>query len=250
LLIDCDFPVANYPLIIQQAYETGAEVVLYSHGAPVITAWDGIWKPGPLTRFYLAQSHGQKWVMETYGYSKPIKVIGWHFCEQREFQPCDDVKNILYAPEHPHSNGYMLAEARELTEKVYKDLLDMPFDVIRHEGPVSLDESIKAIDKTDLVVTYPGTFAALAIARGKPVVMYAQNICPHDGYSDVMLKYVKKWDLYRDFMRYHYDISDTTGSITESIIRRAGIIEETDWRNKFIGEQMKPEILLEALKGL
>jgi hypothetical protein len=242
--------VAGYPSIIQAAYEQGAEIVLYSHGAPVITAWDGIWKPGPLTRLYLAQSPGQEWVMKAYNYPKRIKVIGWHYCEQREFQPCEDIKNILFAPEHPHTNGYMLAEARELTEKVYNNLLDMPFDIIRHEGPVTLDESIKTIDGADVVITYPGTFACLAIARGKPVVMYGQNIRPHDGYSDTTLKYVAHWEDYQGCMRYHYDISETDLKATESIIRRAGMVEETDWRNDFIGEQMKPDSLIDAIKGL
>lgn len=249
-MIDFDGPVANYPAIIHHAYEQGAEVVLYSHGAPVITAWDGIWKPGPLTCLYLAQSPGQKWVMEAYGYPKPIKVIGWHYCEQGEFQPCADVKNVLFAPEHPHTNGYMLAEARELTEKVYNDLRGLPFTVTRHEGPVSLDRSLTVIDEADVIVTYPGTFASLAVARGKPTILYAQTIQPHDGYSDATLKYVQHWDAYQGYMRYHYDISETNQQFTESVIRRAAMVEETDWRDKFIGEQMKPETLMEILQKL
>lgn len=249
-MIDFDGPVANYPLIIQNAYEQGAEIVLYSHGAPVITAWDGIWKAGPLTRLYLAQSPGQEWVMKAYNYPKRIQVIGWHYCEQREFVPNADVKKVLFAPEHPHSNGYMLAEARKLTEKVYSDLCSLPFTTMRHEGPVPLDESIQAIDNTDLVISYPGTFACLAIARGKPVVMYGQNIKPHDGYTDASLKYVTHWDAYQSYMRYHYDISETDTMATESIIRRAAMVEETDWRNRFIGEQLKAEVLFNALNRL
>ena len=207
--------------------------------------------------------------MESYKYPKPIKVIGWHYCDQKEFQPCADVKNILFAPEHPHSTGYMLAEARVLNKKVYHDLIDLPFNItVRYinllfmngldersgvkyqRADMTLEGSINAIDEADLIVTYPGTFASLAIARGKPVVMYGQNICPHDGYSDATLRYVHHWEDYQGFMRYHYDISDTTGSITESIIRRASMNEETMWRDKFIGEQMKADTLMDALKGL
>lgn len=248
LLIDGDFPVASYPYTIQHAYEAGAETVLYSHGAPVITAWDGIWRPGPLTRLYLAQSPGQKWVMNTYKYPIKVEVIGWHYCEQRLFQPCNDVKKVLFAPEHPHTNGYMLAEAREITEKINNLLNDLPFDVVRHDGPVPLDISVMAIDQADVVVSYPGTFATLAVARGKPVVMYGQDICPHDGYSDEMLKYVKHWDDYRDYMRYPYDISHVNARAAESIIRNAAINEAVDWKLKFVGHSIDPENLVKVLK--
>src|SRR4030042_2424453 len=74
LLIDFDGPVSPYPEMIHQAYEQCAEIILYSHGAPVITAWDGIWKPNTIIRKYLAQSPGQKGVMEAYNYPKPIQV--------------------------------------------------------------------------------------------------------------------------------------------------------------------------------
>jgi hypothetical protein len=144
----------------------------------------------------------------------------------------------------------MLNEARELTERIYSELLELPFNINRHDGPVSISESIKVIDTTDLVISYPGTFASLAIARGKPVVMYGQGIKPHDGYSDGTLKYVQHWSAYYDYMRYHYDISDTDPEVTESIIRRAALVEESDWRSRYIGEQMQPEVLMEALNSL
>jgi hypothetical protein len=106
------------------------------------------------------------------------------------------------------------------------------------------------IDEADVIVTYPGTFASLAVARGKPTILYAQTIQPHDGYSDATLKYVQHWDAYQGYMRYHYDISETNQQFTESVIRRAAMVEKTDWRDKFIGEQMKPETLMEILQKL
>ena len=81
LLIDFDGPVAHYPKRIERAYEEGADVYLYSHGGHPITAWDGVWTPSDKIAGYLAQTPGQKAVMEAYGYPHPIRVIGWHYSE-------------------------------------------------------------------------------------------------------------------------------------------------------------------------
>ena len=118
------------------------------------------------------------------------------------------------------------------------------------QANLDMDGSIKAIDEAEVVVTYPGTFATLAVSRGKPVVVYGQDICPHDGYSDKMMKYVKHWDDYREFMRYPYDISNKSHKAVEGIIRHAAVNEAVEWRNRFIGEQMKANVLVDTLRAL
>src|SRR5512137_3138251 len=133
LLIDCDFTVGHYPKTIEKAYQNGAEIVLYSHGAPVIVVWDSVWNPLPYTRAYLAQSPGQKWVMESYGYKPPVHVIGWHFCPQFPFEPVEKLSKILFAPWHPHGNGWLNPEPMEMNAKVYEALLKMPYELtVRH----------------------------------------------------------------------------------------------------------------------
>jgi len=94
-LVDFDGPVAHYPKIIERAYQEGAEIYLYSHGAMPLTCWDGIWTPGGYTRGYLAQTPGQKQVMAAYDYPIPIHVIGWHYCEQAPFQETEG-KRVLF----------------------------------------------------------------------------------------------------------------------------------------------------------
>lgn len=272
LLVDFDGPVAHYPKTIEKAYSEGALIAMYSHGAMPLHGWDGIWEPNERVSVHLVMTPGQQEVMRRYGYPIRTEVIGWHYCEQRKFEPIEDVwsKRVLFAPWHPHGNGWMLGEARALNTKVYSLLRDMPVALtVRHvrtlfqngleeavgveyqPSDMTLESAVKAIDAADLVVSH-GTFAYLAVARGKPVVFYGQNIRPHDGYSDEMLRYALKWDLYRDYMRYPYDISDTKPKATWNILQQAGKVEASEWRSKFIGYEFDPVgfvKLLERLKG-
>ena len=260
LLIDCDFTVGHYPKTIEKAYQGGAEIVLYSHGAPVVVVWDSVWEPMQYTKAYLAQSPGQKWVMESYGYPVPITVVGWHFCPQLPFKPVDKLSKVLFAPWHPHGNGWMNPEEMELNAKVYEALRKMPYEltvrlvhtaeqnglylddgVIGQQSNLTLEGAIQAIDEAELIVSNLGTFACLAVARGKPVVVYGQDITPHDGFSFSGINYVKHWKEYRDYMRYPYGIAD---------IEHASKNEASDWRAKFIGDPLNADALMTALKGV
>lgn len=254
LLIDHDLPVANYRKTVERAYSEGSHVVLYSHGAPVITSWDGIWEPSDYVSGYVAQSPGQKHVMEQYNYPYPIDVIGWHYCAIKPFKPTT-IKTVLFAPWHPHSDGWMIPEGKRLNTSVYSRLMEMPYKLyvrhvraIEHNGiemrggveyqhsDMSIAGAVKAIDAVDMVVTNMGTLACLAVARGKPLVVFGQDICPHDGYSPISLRYVNNWDLYRDYLRYPYDISASKPKATQNIIEQAAQNEAAEWREKFIGQ--------------
>lgn len=275
LLIDVDFPVSHYPRIIEKAYSEGARVVLYSHGAPVITAWDGIWEPSDYVSKYFAQSPGQKHIMEQYSYPYPIDVIGWHYCKTKPFKEADKIETILFAPWHPHSDGWLMPQARRLNTQVYAQLVDMQLDMpykllVRHVRTVaqnglaqndsveyqysdmSIEGAVKAIDSVDVIVTNMGTLACLAVARGKPLVVYGQDICPHDGYNIETLRYVNNWDLYKDYLRYPFDISDKKPRATQNIIKMAAGVEAHGWREKFIGDAFDPArfvALMEAVNA-
>jgi len=268
LLIDFDGGIAHYPIVIERAYESGALIYMYSHGAMPITAWDGVVKPSPLINGYLAQSPGQKWVMEAYGYPHPVHVIGWHYCQQQPFSPPSEPKKLLFAPWHPHGDGWMLPEGKALNTELFDNLIQLRFDLtcriifgmeangLRDVPGVSwqmsdrkITSSIEAIKAADVVVAY-GTFAYLAIALGKPTVMYGQGICPQDGYSPETLKYVKSWDKYRDYMRYPYDADGLGPYGVNDVIHRACKTEAADWRERFIGEQFTPSGFVTLLERL
>lgn len=270
LLIDFDAAVPYYTKKIEAAYQQGAEIALYSHGAPVITAYDRVWEPDPRVRVYLAQSQGQKEVMQAYGYPHPIEVIGWHYCKTKPFKPVSEIKNILFAPWHPHSDGYMQPAQKQANTEVYDKLSQMPYKLtVMHIGDLRYNglreeqhityirskminqHSVSEIDKADVVVAnYVGTFGALAVARGKPTVIYGQNIRPHDGYCDADITYVKNWDKYRDLLFYPHDISELKPKATQNMIQYAARHEAKEWREKFIGDPLDEVKLYEILNSL
>jgi len=111
--------------------------------------------------------------------------------------------------------------------------------------------SVEEIDKADVVVAnYVGTFGALAVARGKPTVLYGQNVRPHDGYCDADVTYVKNWDKYRDLLFYPHDISELKPVATQNMIEYAARHEAKEWREKFIGDPLDEEKLYKTLQDL
>lgn len=270
LLIDFDGPIVHYPRTIERAYEEGANVYIYSHGAMPITCWDGVWAPSDRISGYLAQSEGQKWVMETYGYPHPIHVIGWHYSKQRPFKAISptDIKKVLFAPWHPHGDGWILPEGKALNTQIFENLLKMPYEItarIIHsieanglhearrvtfqESNRTIAQSIEAIQEHDLVIAY-GTLAYLAVALGKPTVMYGQDVCPQDGYSLATVRYVKSWDKYREYMRYPYDVSNYAETGMQFVMQQACKFEATEWRERFIGNSFEPAEFVALLERL
>lgn len=270
LLIDFDGDLAHYPRVIEAAYESGATILLYSHGAMPITAWDGVVEPSPKVGAYLAQTPGQKWVMEAYEYPHPVHVIGWHFSEQRRFCAVDRPKRLLFAPWHPHGNGWMLDEGKQKNTALFGNLLELTrrFDVtVRYIHSIeanglwpdaavgwqpsnrTITESIQAIERADVVIGY-GTFAYLAVALGKPTLMYGQDVCPMDGYSPETLKFVKHWERYRDYMRYPYDADNWAPMGLNFVIEKACREEAGEWRERFIGDPFNPSAFCRLVEDL
>lgn len=259
LLIDFDGPIAHYPKTIERAYEQGAEIFLYSHGAMPLTCWDGIWKPSDKIHAFLAQTPGQKRVMEAYNYPHPIHVIGWHYSHLAQFSPTAG-KKVLFAPWHPQGTGWLIPEGREANERVFNLLRQIPGIELRvrfvgrlednnltHENGViyersdkMLESSIDSIENADLVIGY-GTLAYLSVALGKPTVMFGQDCTPYDGYSPETCAYVKHWKDYQHLMYYKHDGDTNDVDKFKSVMERACREEDKEWREEFIGEPFDPQ---------
>lgn len=262
LLIDADANKKQVGLI-KEAVKGGVRVGLYSHGAPVILIWDGIYTAHPDISFYLAQSQGEKEVMQAYGYPHPVHAIGWHYCEQKPFKPVD-VTNILFAPWHPDSRG-LVSEAYHTNSALINKLIRLPYALtVRYAGKIqdnglihddgisyqvsdyTLLSALEAIDKADLIIANCSTFATLAVARGKPVIMYGQDIHVRPDGEGNEIKY-QNWGAYKELLRYRYDAG--IGNI-EDVIFEASQYEDSDWRERFIGKQLNPDALVKLLERL
>ncbi len=263
LLIDHDVTMF-YKNIIERYHAAGSKIVLYPHGATAHLAWDGVWPVDSRVDAYLAQSEGQAEVMRRYGYPNPIYVTGWHWCEQKRFKNKQSERpSVLFAPIHPQNSGFIFSKVRNATRNALDYLYTLKgFDItVRHIGDIAqnklsdysgikfvqghTDNSIEDIDNADLVVSF-GTFAYLAIARGIPTIMYRQDIPYFDGHSEESVKFAAHFYLYRDYIRYPYDVTDEL-DINWVMSQETGIKQ---WKKNFIGEIIDPAKLNEILEDI
>lgn len=260
-LLDTDYPIGAFASYWQAHERRGVPIYLYTHGMDAYIGWDGIWKPRKVAG-YLAMYPGAKEVMRRYGYPYPVEVIGWHYCALKPFQPCGYPKKILFAPWHPHQNGYLFdpfkaynrrihdtlaydyAEA-EITVRHLHRLEDNGIAPAPHVTYVQgkADNTIAEIDAADLVIGC-GTFARLAMARGKPTILFGQNIAPHESFKPGHFQQVASWDKYRDYMRYPYEWDEMPG------VELACEVEPVKYKERFVGEPFNPQKFLSILEGI
>lgn len=245
LLIDHDGP-EWYADIIAAYGRAGIPSLVYPHGATSQVAWDGIYPVSNDVLGYLAFSEGHAEVMRRYGYPKPVHVTGWHWCEQRSYQMPPVISRVLFAPIHPLNDYSIRAVQAEANRRAMHDILShVPPQAVtvRHIGKLEgsglervegvtyvwgrADNSTDDIDRADVVVS-AGTFAYLAIARGKPTVIINQHIHPaieQDGHTVKAMH----WHYYRDYLHYPVSYFNQLGASVE------------EWRDRMIGPQITPE---------
>jgi hypothetical protein len=222
---------------------------VYPHSGRV-NLYADIFPPWNRTTVQFVSAAGHVDIMRAYGYQGPLEVIGWHLCALKEFTPTIP-RNILFAPIHPR-NG---AEDREANLQTFKMLVavckkhDMkltvrylpPFDmngIPRVEGVEYVEgrfePAVDQIDRADLVVAHQ-TFAYLAVARGKPLLAFGEDIRPHTVYKTRQSEYAKTWDTYKAGLRYPVDITDSL-DVFDAITRVCSTDVAKDWRLRMIGE--------------
>lgn len=264
LLIDLDDANYGYRTAIDAYRAAGAKVLLYPHGASPQLAYDGFMEPYEAVDGNLVIAPGHAEVMRRYGYPVPIHVIGWSLCEQAPFRPAAAVRRVLYAPTHPSGSGHLSDVELEMNARYFESLRTGPWELtVRYLGSLEQNGLWEApgvryvsgdwmpatddIDAADVVVAAPGTFPALTVARGTPMVTYGQGQAPNYGLEGETLVALRSLDRYEQYLRYPYDMDD--GPVDE-VLHAAASREATDWRRRFIGEQMDTPTtagLLEAI---
>ena len=242
-------------------------VLFYPHAARPTMFWDGIYKMWPYTiaTFVIAEGHME--VMKRYGYPFPIEVTGWTYCEIKEFQPTNSVKNILFGAIHPNTNGWLSPIDQDLNSRTLERLTayskanninltvryihELKQNGLKEVDGVNFvrgkpDGTFNMIDEADLVVGYQ-TFAYISVARGKPTLMMGEGIPARSGNMPKNFTYVSNWDKYKDLVMYPLDILE--GDL-DSIIKKA---TENDsyiakWKKDMIGEPFNAENFVEKLE--
>ena len=272
-----DVVFADYPVhwhgdrlaILEAAHARGALCLGYQHGGPPTMQYDGIAQPCPTLTADLVHGEGHAELMRRIGYPVPVHVAGWHYCKTRKFKPPDKIRHVLFAPAHPWADGhtnqdywydlnrraYQALEAYECEQKTVRFFGSLAANGIYPQPGITLTRSrldnirgqVKQIDQADLVIA-DGTFAYLAIARGKPTIMVAQNRIVHNDTATLTVN-VERWEAYKDYLRWPYDFDDGPFPDTAEAARQ-GSERADEWKSLFVGEQLDPEDLDDYLQEL
>ena len=217
-------------------------------------AWEGT-----AAQFVVNEYHAE--VLRGYGYKKPLESIGWTLCPIREFRETP-AREVLFMPIHPRNAPIdrkvnkeafdrlvALGGAINLTVRYVGDLID---NGIPEVGGVTyiqgrMNQNFAEIDAADVVVGHQ-TAAWIAVARGVPTVMMAEDMPTH--FRTWANEYVntKSWDKVSHLFRYPLDIlaEDDTMAILTRAARSDS--EIADWRRRMIGEAFDPQRFVEIVE--
>jgi hypothetical protein len=237
-------------------------VLMYPHSARPMVQWDGMYPVWPHTSALITIGSGHRQVMESFGYPLPVEVCGWTLCDQVPFKiiPVGDHPiEVLFGPIHPNANGWLHPLDKGMNALVYRCLLETPgiHLTVRHIKRLDIsglwlaagvkyimanpNGSTVEMDATDVVVGYE-TFAYLAVARGKPLLMFGDQLIPHSGNLPTKMHWAKNFDNYREIWRYpiSFDMAHGGKFIRQQIERAMSQDVGCAWRKKFIGKQLDP----------
>ncbi len=240
---------------------------VYPHTArpSMINDYHPTWE-GVTAQFVVNEYHTE--VLRAYGYNKPLAETGWYLCDLRPFRPRERAYNVLFAPIHPR-NAPQDRDANARTfERLYPLALKGKINLtVRHVGTLAdnglkqmrgvtyvngvtngSDDRLASIDAADVVIGHQ-TFAWVAVARGTPTVMFAEDMPTHFRGIEQRYTDVKSWAKVSPLFRYPLDIlkeSDTMALLDRSV---KSDDEISDWRRRMIGEAFVPEKFVSILEN-
>lgn len=253
------FDTARNSRVAETFRRSKATLILYPHTAVAAWWYDGLM---PLTDDYsaiLVIGAGQKQVQQIITPGKRVEVIGWSYCPILPFQKPDKVKRITFAPMHPSGNGKLRPEAKDTNARVFKQLLELdgvqivlrvigkledsglwysPKVIVKNAKP---DGTYAEIDIADLVIG-EGMFLSLAVARGKPTIGLNQRVSNRTNRGLAP----ERWEEYNYLQAYPIDFDDDDG-IMKLIDRALDESQVSEWKSRFIGEQLQPKKLSDIL---
>lgn len=248
-LLDLD-TTFNKPLY-EPRLARGEKVFLYPHGPNTAWLYDGCMEADERVTAHFVVADGVRELYRRIGVTVPAYTIGFPWCDLRPFRPSAPPRKVLFAPDHPLGDGFIRPEYAERNRRVFEALLELDVELtVRHIMEVERnglyaadgvrfveaqpDNGTAEIDAADAVVAV-GTFAALAVARGVPTIMFDQSEPPENDNPDGTRWVPASWHSWSDSSRYPYDFSDAPLGelLTDAAASDDGVRE---WRARFIGE--------------
>lgn len=248
--------------ILKRLYNEGSKIITYPHGATGAWWLDGdMFHPDKHVCCDLVISEGQKHIAEIIDPDTKHEVIGWSLCPQKKFEKPKKLLRILFASIHPPERSEFRPEAKAANTRIDKALSKLTGNhqiIYRHINSLEAnglvnnqraiyvrgkpDGSYVDIDNADLVIA-EGTYMYMAVARGKPVIGINQHLPIRANNSKLRFE-PKQWEKYGEYQAYPIDFDD--GELVD-LIEMAISEEQTEWRSRFIGNQMDEKIFSDLI---
>lgn len=251
-------------------------VFLYPHAARPMVQYDCPNLEPRRVRCMFTQAEGGRELMKMIGYPYPVEVTGWTLCPIRPFAAVPRVRSVLFAPIHPNGNGYLNEVDKDLNRRAYGRVSAWCREsgarlTVRYIGDLrdnglaeayALAEphvvwtlgkkngSILQMEGADLIVGHQ-TYAWMACALGKPVLMFGEDVAPRSGNSDVGFCYAEHWEEYRDYLAYPLDVLNESRSVNEWVeLAACSEMEQVkEWKRCFIGKPFDGVAFVKKLEG-
>ena len=252
-----------------EAMFVGKPIFVYPHTPYSWFVWDGICPHGRVDVNFVAGESAKKG-LKSFGYANRIEVCGFPRCRVRPFTPTTG-KKLLFAPAHPLNERrvFPMPENRaqhllvmrwivdnkhhfdEIRVRYGTDLSVYGFDEFKNEsgikfelaGELSVADSQASRDWADVIIS-TGTFGFLAVAQGKPTVMY--------GYKGVRYStasgYAKNQHLYQHIFEFPkpYMEDMTAEQVLAFRDRENPAVEE--WKRGHIGTDFDAEKFIGVIR--
>lgn len=261
------FEKAVVRAMIERAQGMGIPLFVLPHSCECEIQWDGLHEPAEVKANFVI-SEGQKEIMTRYGYPYPIKVTGYPFGKVRAKKVMRTVNDVLFAPKHPNpgsrKNLLFRKSDMEVNAEAFNVLLKycrkhhIPLTV-RYGGRLEgnglwvekdvqyerarylIDDSFRSIRRHQVIVGM-GTFAHLAVAEGRAVIMFDQDVHPHSLTEDVA-----NWEKYKEYRAFPLGLF--RGDISETMIRALCVDPDVEnWKERFIGEPMDADRFVDQVE--
>lgn len=239
---------------------------VYPHTArpSIIAAFYDLW---PHTTAEFVSTEGHIEIMRRMGNNHKLHAVGWSLCPILPFKPRPHVYNVLFAPIHPRNskidrklNQAVIDKLRPLWETDQIRLTVrylIPFEgngIVRVDHPNviytegSAGPAWQQIDAADLVVSHQ-TFAMIAIARGVPTLMMAEETPQHVEYRNGAYLEARGWDSYKDLIMYPLDLLHSDNPMALMLRAAANDDQIVDWKKRMIGQPFDPDLFVSTLES-
>jgi len=212
---------------IEAASKNKIPCIIYPHAAHAPFWYDCGYPWSEKVAANIVMAPGHEELLKKIGYTRPVHTLGWSYSEIKPFRAARQVKKILFAPRHANGNGWLADIDRINNNTAFMTLWNVcqAYDMqltVRYLGSLQTigvpadkkgvkyvrgfpDLSFKDMDEADVVVSTQ-TYAYMAIARGKPTVMYAEYVAPHYGNTPETNRFAAGWDNYKEPFVYPFDL--------------------------------------------